>query len=766
VTDLAPFFPDYEIVGLVGRGGMGVVYRARQLELDRPVAIKILPVEIGWNTAQTERFRREARTLARLQHPSIVTVFDFGSTSDGHLYFVMEFVDGEDLARRMERGSLPLGESLDVLGRVCEALEYAHRENVVHRDIKPSNILLGPGGVVKVVDFGLALLATDESSQRLTRSSTALGTFEYSAPEQISGGSADHRADIYSVGVLAYELLTGSLPRGVFDRPSQKGAFDPAFDPVILRALQGEPDRRYGRVAEFQADLIAAHETALLAGTMELVGGSQAEVIRSFYERALGDLNPAIRTFIEDELLTDSGYRDSRALEDAVSSPGLTRDALDLLCARRLLRIEERGGIVRVEISHDRLTGAIHASRDARRSEEERARSKQREDESRRKIRSRNILIGAFTVLTGAAAGAAGFGWVQQNRAELEGKRARHNHEEAEKLVGFMVEDFRKRLDEIGRLDLLESVVGRVENYYKSMPEAGAGAESVRHKAAFYVSRAQMYRFQGRWADAGADLHEAVKISTAAMRQAPDQVEAMVELGNIHLHLAKLQGITREFESARRDAGEALRWHLEAANRFPDNLNLEFHVAKSRRHMGEILANLGRYEDGLQFLAAALEQMERLTSVEKQPEWLAELGFVHSELGSNYDRRGDLERALAEFRQMKELARQIAPDDRWHDLMHRQLFGGTMRVGSVLLQLQRYDESIVEFLEAEQLVSQHAKLSPGSTQILMEQRYCYASLSRAYFYKNNLAESKRYEQLSERAQQDLDAKVRSKKASG
>lgn len=259
-ADLGVLLPEYDVQGVIGRGGMGAVYRAVQRKLARDVAIKVMPVEMGDAPGFADRFRREAMTTAGLAHPDIVAVHDAGETVAGHHYYVMDLVDGEDLAVRMARGRLPVEESVALLATVCGAVEAAHAKGIVHRDIKPSNILLTRDGKPKLADFGLALLTEKHLEySRLTLGGTTLGTLEYAAPEQLAGNGATAASDQYSLGVLAYELLTGELPRGVFDPPSARNAeIDPAFDGVILRALQSDPVRRYASVAEFRAAILHA----------------------------------------------------------------------------------------------------------------------------------------------------------------------------------------------------------------------------------------------------------------------------------------------------------------------------------------------------------------------------------------------------------------------------------------------------------------------------------------------------------------------------
>ena len=254
VEELAPLFPGYEIQALLGRGGMGAVYRARQPALDRLVAIKVLPLEISVDEEVAARFRREARALARLQHPHIIAVHEFGTTTEGHLFFVMEYVEGTDLAALLRGGRLDVAQALEIVRQVCAALQYAHAHGVIHRDIKPANVLVDGAGQVKVGDFGLAKLAQVEDALDETRPATVLGTPDYTAPEQWRG-RADHRADIYSLGVMFYEMLTGEVPHGVFDPPSKKAPVDARLDPVVLRAMQEAPERRYQQVGELRDDV-------------------------------------------------------------------------------------------------------------------------------------------------------------------------------------------------------------------------------------------------------------------------------------------------------------------------------------------------------------------------------------------------------------------------------------------------------------------------------------------------------------------------------
>lgn len=254
--ELAPHFPQLDILDLAGQGGMGAVYKARQRGLDRLVALKILPPEVAKDPSFEERFAREARALAKLSHPNIVGVHDSGNAG-GLFYVLMEFVDGVNLRDAIQTGEFTPEEALAIVPQICEALQYAHDSGVVHRDIKPENILLDKKGTVKIADFGLArLLGRAADNFTLTGTNQVMGTPRYMAPEQMEGShEVDHRADIFSLGVVFYEMLTGELPLGRFDAPSKKVRVDVRLDEIVLRTLEKEPDRRYQTASAIKTDV-------------------------------------------------------------------------------------------------------------------------------------------------------------------------------------------------------------------------------------------------------------------------------------------------------------------------------------------------------------------------------------------------------------------------------------------------------------------------------------------------------------------------------
>ncbi len=302
VEEIARFFPQLEVLAFIGQGGMGAVYKARQKQLDRVVALKILPPGIGDDAAFAERFGREAKAMAKLSHPGIVTIHDFGQ-ADGLFYFVMEYVDGATLWQLLDRRRVSPREALAIVPQICDALQYAHDAGIVHRDIKPENILLDRQGRVKVADFGLAKLvgigaepvAEDGAAAgppAQTEAGKVMGTPQYMAPEQRERPQeVDHRADIYSLGVVFYQLLTGELPSRPIEPPSKRVQIDVRLDEVVLKALEKEPQRRYQQAGEIKTRV----ETIVTTPNADAVGAATRPPDRRMVRTA----NPASTSPIE-----------------------------------------------------------------------------------------------------------------------------------------------------------------------------------------------------------------------------------------------------------------------------------------------------------------------------------------------------------------------------------------------------------------------------------------------------------------------------------
>src|SRR5499426_2643015 len=273
-TKLGP----YEILGPLGAGGLGEVYRARDTRLERAVAIKILPEQLSKDPIRKHRFEREAKTISTLNHPNICTLHDIGS-QDGTDYLVMECVEGETLAKRLEKGPLQLEQTLKYGAQIADALDKAHRSGVVHRDLKPGNIMLTSTGA-KLLDFGLAkpvgplvsgmTLTADTPKVGITEEGTIIGTFQYMSPEQVEGKELDGRSDIFSLGAVLYEMLTGkrafegksqfSVASAILEKePAPIASIKPvtprALDYAVRKCLAKVPDERWQNASDLASQL-------------------------------------------------------------------------------------------------------------------------------------------------------------------------------------------------------------------------------------------------------------------------------------------------------------------------------------------------------------------------------------------------------------------------------------------------------------------------------------------------------------------------------
>ena len=314
-TTLGP----YEIQSPLGAGGMGEVYRARDTRLDRTVAIKILPQEMSRDPLRKQRFEREAKAISHLSHPHICMLHDVGS-QDGLSYLVMECLEGETLAKRLERGPLPLEQVLKFGAQIADALDKAHRNGVVHRDLKPANVMLTPHGA-KLLDFGLAkpaIMGANGTSAitlsvaalrsspetQVTQEGTIVGTFQYMSPEQVEGKEVDGRSDIFSLGAVLYEMLTGqkafqgksqlSVASAILEKEpepinSLKPMTPPALDHAIRRCLAKDPDERWQTGRDLSGELKWINENGSQAGVFAVKAGN-----KSWSVKALGGLAAAL----------------------------------------------------------------------------------------------------------------------------------------------------------------------------------------------------------------------------------------------------------------------------------------------------------------------------------------------------------------------------------------------------------------------------------------------------------------------------------------
>ena len=298
VDELAPFFPKYRILNLIGRGGMGAVYLALDPELHRQVAIKCLPPHLAERPGYQERFRLEALALARLDHQNVVRIHEYGPRN-APLSFVMDYVVGQNLAgllrqqcaARAEGGPpvLSFSEIIALVAQICAGVQVAHEQGIVHRDIKPANIMVTPRGTVKVADFGLALEITPQQNDAYpNREYEVMGTVEYMAPEVLRGGVPTPQSDVFSVGVVLYEMLTGEVPTGACPPPSSKAPLHPRVDALVLKAVHPDAARRFPDAASMALALQRLHPSdgkrhrwhrPIVLGIVLALGGMAAALV-------------------------------------------------------------------------------------------------------------------------------------------------------------------------------------------------------------------------------------------------------------------------------------------------------------------------------------------------------------------------------------------------------------------------------------------------------------------------------------------------------
>lgn len=252
----------YKILDKLGEGGVGVVYKAEDIKLKRLVALKFLPPHFSFNSEAKVRFFHEAQSASALDHPNICTVYEIDETDDGQLFISMAHYEGETLKEKISNGELQTEEAINIAIQICEGLEKAHKNNIIHRDIKPANIFITKDGVVKILDFGLA---KTKGQTQLTQMGATLGTVDYMSPEQTRGNIVDKRSDIWSLGVMLYQMLTGELPfRGDYEQAIIYSILNEEADlskipeeiiPIVQKAITKSSEERYQKIEELEADL-------------------------------------------------------------------------------------------------------------------------------------------------------------------------------------------------------------------------------------------------------------------------------------------------------------------------------------------------------------------------------------------------------------------------------------------------------------------------------------------------------------------------------
>lgn len=356
---LNSFFTQLQIRRVVGRGGMGTIYQAHQTALDRDVALKVIDRTISTDTAFLERFEREAKALAKLSHPNIVAIHDFGNTPERVAYIIMEYVHGLNLREAMQSISIDVPYAIEIVSAVADALQYAHAKGIVHRDIKPENVLLGDDGQIKLADFGIAKMQDARHREKITATHQVLGTFHYLAPEQIAAPeSIDHRVDLYALGIILYELLTRQVPVGSFEPPSQiRTDVDPELDAIVLKALRRNPEERFASAEEMKSELRAYLEKTAATSRPQAANHEprpQTAIGVPFSSESMNGFAVIQGTL----LLSEPGIKIEYRSQDAFLGGWRSKLRVIDIPWERLVRVNYRQGMLKgtIQIAADRLS--------------------------------------------------------------------------------------------------------------------------------------------------------------------------------------------------------------------------------------------------------------------------------------------------------------------------------------------------------------------------------------------------------------------------
>ncbi|MBI4661360.1 MAG: protein kinase [Verrucomicrobia bacterium] len=667
--ELNQVFPDFEIRRLLGRGGMGAVYEAWQKSLARPVALKLLPPELLESEDFFERFQREARIMAQMDHPNVARVYDSGITDDGEPYIVMELVAGIPITSYVASHQPALRERLELFGQVCSGVQHAHQKGVIHRDLKPSNILVAEveGRVApKVIDFGLAKPLEQSFGDETVWLSArhALGTPAYMSPEQAAGDHLDSRSDIYSLGALLYELLTG---RALLDDASLRGATRSTIEAAIRRTPVPKPSDGAG-----------------LTGPPP-DGGSEAVLAIGEDRVAPLPMNPRLlqklgRLAIERPVLPHPGPLPWGEGE-RMAAAGKARGGGELLAAAMRLpsplgrgQGEGKGpavdsyalSVTRAELRGD-LDGIVLKALDkdpARRYETVAALS----DDIERHLNHQPVLAIApsasyllrkfyrrHRVVLAIAAGLVLFtiigiglivrGSVQARRSErLAAERLR----QGERLIDFMLGDLHAKLQTVGRIDVLEATVGEVERFYAQRAASNLSPESLRNQGRAMLRLGQIRNAQGKADAAKRHYEEAIRIYEAAIALRPAVIGWREELGRTWNSLAVFHHMRGEWATAESAYHEALKLAGQLLEAEPDHSDWAEFNASLLHNFASLCEANARLDEAEEKYTEALRLWEPLLARAPDNLKLTEnLSHLYLNLAFLQGRRGFLDKVNA-----------------------------------------------------------------------------------------------------------------------
>jgi tetratricopeptide (TPR) repeat protein len=677
------YFGDYELLEEIARGGMGVVYRARQISLNRTVAVKMILAGRLASAAEVQRFRAEAAAAANLQHPSIVAIHEVGE-HEGQHYFSMDFVEGQNLAQLVREGPLPASRAAAYVRTIAEAIQFAHEHGILHRDLKPSNVLIDTGDVPRITDFGLAKRVKGDSD--LTHSGQVIGTPSFISPEQAAGKRQEvgPSSDVYSLGAILYHLLTGRPPfvAGTLETtlaqvlnadPATPRLLNPSIprdlETICLKCLEKAPARRYETAKELAGVL-----GRFLRGEPILARPVRAvEKTWRWCRR-----NPLVSSLVACVLILHIviawlslyvTYRVNKAsgAEKAalVMSVQKQREAEQATANEQQQRRHVEDLLKEVEVQRNRAqTSLVEVARQKEIAEAERAKAVEAELEARKQ--------------EAAATNALATASKAQSKAEASAREARDEQAKVEEVMGFLLGELSDKLRPIGRMDLLRAVTERVLAHYESIPIAG---ETDERRFAAFKNRGQVLAIQG--------------------------------------------------DSAR--AAEAFQTSLEIAQRLashdPGNVIWQRELLLCHQRIGEISLARGDSAKALEEYEKSLAMAQRLAA--QQPSalpWQQLRLANHVKIGDVHWAQGDKRQALANYKAALEIAQRFAPMDTNNLAWQRDLSATYSKARPLLLQEWGVEKVLDHCRAGLALTQRLATNDPGNTELQSSLALCHDDL--------------------------------------
>jgi len=732
----------YKIIQELGKGGMGVVYKAEDTRLKRPVALKFLPANLTRDAEARERFIQEAQAASRIDHANICAIHEIDETEDGRTFIVMAYYEGENLREKIRRGPLPLQEAIDIGTQVARGLGQAHKKGIVHRDVKPANIIVTVDGSVKIVDFGLAKLS---DRMALTLAGTVMGTAAYMSPEQARGEDVDERTDIWALGAVLYEMLTGELPfRGTNEhamiyailntipRPVSElnKSVSSDVDSILKKALSKDPSRRYGSADEMLADLEKATSGVLLdqAGITEASGS----IINSV----------AVINFLN--ISADSGM-------DWLSDGIAETVTVDLKKISSLSVVSREKVLQAQKTLADRKTGEESVI------------------DLGRKLGARWIVWGGFQKLAGAVRMTAHFTDVVTGNlagsAKVDGTMDdifKLQDEIVTRLIGTL--ELEVPDSEIRKIERPETVeIEAYECYVRGRQVLHQMAKEDLPKALEYFQRAidldpgYALAYSGLGSIHMAtyiaythheDLEKGISFLQAAIKHDPDiadpylwltygyarayRFEEAVRSGRQAVHLEPDNPLSHYFLGVAFMLQAAIEYKTEnyerALEHFKINRQLQPNSQPAQMNAAWIFLLRGRYDE-------AKDALSQATAIEEsgKPGFVRFVGSL-TLMGNFYLRQGQLEQAQSWYRRSLALLEGV-------DHVYREPFRSLTYcgLGTCSFSQGRYDEALLEFKRAETLISRHPR-SLGIGYFLLR---TYLGQAKTFFALGDISESKK-----------------------